>query len=92
VVLSSADLDHVLGLLLLRELQPLRVFGTASVLGILREDNSFFGMLNRVPRQVDWSAVVPGAQFELGSVDERRSGSSPPLFRLRRDILLMSHR
>jgi len=74
VVLSSADLDHVLGLLLLRELQPLRVFGTASVLGILREDNSFFGMLNRVPRQVDWSAVVPGAQFELGSVDERRSG------------------
>jgi len=73
-VLSSADLDHVLGLLLLRELQPLRVFGTASVLGILRENNSFFGMLNRVPRQVDWSAVVPGAQFELGSVDERRSG------------------
>src|SRR6266849_4568916 len=39
VVLSSADLDHVLGLLLLRELQPLQVFATISVLRILREDN-----------------------------------------------------
>jgi pyrroloquinoline quinone biosynthesis protein B len=74
VVLSSADLDHVLGLLLLRELQPLRVFATASVLGILREDNSFFGMLNRVPRQVEWSAIAPGAPFELASVDGRQSG------------------
>src|SRR5277367_1640055 len=30
VVLTSADLDHVLGLLLLRELQPFRIFGTPS--------------------------------------------------------------
>ena len=40
VVLASADLDHILGLLLLRELQPLRVHATASVRRILREDNS----------------------------------------------------
>src|SRR5882672_9469572 len=65
VVLTSADLDHVLGLLLLRELQPFRVFATASVLQILRKDNSIFGMLNRVPRQVEWSMVVPGSPFEL---------------------------
>jgi pyrroloquinoline quinone biosynthesis protein B len=45
VVLANADLDHVLGLLLLRELQPLRIHATASVRGILREDNSMFGML-----------------------------------------------
>ena len=56
-VLASADLDHVLGLLLLRELQPLHVFGTGSVLKVLREDNSFFGMLNRSPKQVEWSAM-----------------------------------
>ncbi|MGB8832207.1 MAG: MBL fold metallo-hydrolase, partial [Candidatus Sulfotelmatobacter sp.] len=31
VVLANADIDHVLGLLLMRELQPLRVFATASV-------------------------------------------------------------
>src|SRR5437588_11836441 len=30
VVLGSADLDHILGLLLLRELQPLRVYATPS--------------------------------------------------------------
>jgi pyrroloquinoline quinone biosynthesis protein B len=74
VVLTSADLDHILGLLLLRELQPFRVFATASVLQILREDNSLFGMLNRVPRQVDWSTIVPGSPFELNSVDGPRSG------------------
>jgi pyrroloquinoline quinone biosynthesis protein B len=74
VVLTNADLDHVLGLLLLRELQPLRVFGTASVLQVLREDNSFFGMLNRVPRQVEWSTIVPGMPFELTSANGRSSG------------------
>src|ERR1700690_4368679 len=31
VVLGSADLDHVVGLLLLRELQPLRVYAARSV-------------------------------------------------------------
>lgn len=74
VVLTSADLDHVLGLLLLRELQPLRVFATASVLQILREDNSFFGMLNRVPKQVEWSAAAPGVPFELTSPTGDSSG------------------
>src|SRR5882762_6350810 len=74
VVLTSADLDHALGLLLLRELQPFRVFTTASVSQILREDNSFFGMLNRMPRQVEWSTVAPGSPFELISADGSRSG------------------
>ena len=65
VVLASADLDHVLGLLLLRELQPLQVFATGSVLKILREDNSFFRMLNRVPQQVAWNGMLPGSEFKL---------------------------
>ena len=74
VVLTSADLDHVLGLLLLRELQPLRVFATPSVTQVLREDNSFFGMLNRVPFQVVWSATVPGTPFEFTAADGNESG------------------
>jgi pyrroloquinoline quinone biosynthesis protein B len=74
VVLASADLDHVLGLLLLRELQPLQVFGTASVLQILRQDNTFFGMLNRVPQQIQWSTIAPGTDFELTSTTGDRSG------------------
>ena len=67
VVLANADLDHVLGLLLLRELQPLRVHATASVRRILREDNSMFGMLQRIPEQVVWSDFESGAQFHLGN-------------------------
>jgi len=35
------------------ELQPLRVHATASVRRILREDNSMFGMLQRIPDQND---------------------------------------
>jgi pyrroloquinoline quinone biosynthesis protein B len=65
VVLGSADLDHVLGLLLLRELQPLRVYAAPSILRILREENSMFGMLNRVEPQVVWTPMKSGAPFPL---------------------------
>ncbi len=65
VVLTNADVDHTLGLLLLRELQPLRVYATKSVRRILREDNSMFAMLERVPNQVTWTDLAPGAIFEL---------------------------
>jgi pyrroloquinoline quinone biosynthesis protein B len=65
VVLSSADLDHVVGLLLLRELQPLRVYAAPSILRILREENSVFGMLNRVDPQVMWTPLTAPAPFPL---------------------------
>jgi pyrroloquinoline quinone biosynthesis protein B len=65
VVLANADLDHVLGLLLLRELQPLRVHGTASVRRILRENNSMFGMLQRIPSQTEWTDFQSGNEFVL---------------------------
>ena len=73
-VLANADLDHVLGLLLLRELQPLRVHATASVRRILREDNSIFGMLQRIPQQVLWSDFESGAQFHLCNAKGEDSG------------------
>src|SRR5271166_2216399 len=65
VVLANADLDHVLGLLLLRELQPLRIHATASVRHILREDNTMFGMLERVANQASWEDFTPGESFSL---------------------------
>src|SRR5882762_9183696 len=64
-VLANADIDHVLGLLLLRELQPLRVHATDSIRRILTEDNSMFAMLQRVPDQIRWSRFVPGTIFPL---------------------------
>ena len=74
VVLGSCDLDHVLGLLLLRELQPLRVYAATSILRILREENSMFGMLSRVERQVVWTAMYAGAAFPLLTADGADSG------------------
>jgi pyrroloquinoline quinone biosynthesis protein B len=65
VVLGSCDLDHILGLLLLRELQPLRVYGAPSILRILRDENSMFGMLNRVEPQVVWTPMSSGSTFPL---------------------------
>ena len=70
-VLCNADVDHALGLLLLRELQPLRVYATESIRRILTEDNSMFGMLQRVPGQVTWADFNLGATFPLlNSADE----------------------
>jgi pyrroloquinoline quinone biosynthesis protein B len=74
VALANADLDHVLGLLLLRELQPLRIHSTASVRRILREDNSMFGMLHRVTDQAKWTDFEPGKEFSLRNAQGEESG------------------
>lgn len=73
-VLANADVDHVLGLLLLRELQPLRVYATDSIHRILSEDNSMFAMLQRVPSQVTWSSFAPGTIFPLENPAGEDSG------------------
>jgi pyrroloquinoline quinone biosynthesis protein B len=65
VVLANADIDHVLGLLLLRELQPLRVHATKSIRRILTKDNSMFAMLQRIPAQVVWNEFTVGTSFPL---------------------------
>ena len=74
VLLTSADLDQITGLLSLRELQPFRIYCTASIRRILREDNSVFAMLNRVPQQVVWTDITPGESFSLTSVSGQDSG------------------
>ncbi len=66
IILTSADLDQVLGLLLLREFQPLTVYATALVRRTL-EANSFFRMLERVPNQLTWYEIVPGETFAVGA-------------------------
>ncbi|HTC48795.1 MAG TPA: pyrroloquinoline quinone biosynthesis protein PqqB [Candidatus Aquilonibacter sp.] len=74
IVLANAELDHVLGTLLLRELQPLRIYATSSVRRILREDNSMFAMLQRVANQVTWIDFEPGKQFFLRNTQGEDSG------------------
>jgi pyrroloquinoline quinone biosynthesis protein B len=74
VVLASADLDHVLGLLLLRELQPFQVYAAEPVINILRGQNSMFGMLNRVADQVRWNKIRAAEQFSLQSLNAPDAG------------------
>ena len=74
VILASADLDHALGLLLLREFQPFHIWATESVTEILRGGNTMFAMLNRVEDQVRWNTVHSGHGFELRTVTGQDSG------------------
>jgi len=76
VVLANADLDHTLGLLLLRELQPFQVYATHSVIQILRNQNSMFRMLNRLPDQVRWQAIRPEVSFPLHTPKGEETGIS----------------
>jgi pyrroloquinoline quinone biosynthesis protein B len=63
IVITSAEADTVTGLLSLREFQPLDIYATRSVLRILREDNSLFAVLDRVPKQAAWKEIEPGVKF-----------------------------
>ncbi|AWM28440.1 pyrroloquinoline quinone biosynthesis protein PqqB [Sinorhizobium fredii] len=60
VVLTNGDIDHLAGLLVLREKQPLTVFATGAVSQILAE-NSIFGVLD--PQLVSRRTVAIEAPF-----------------------------
>jgi pyrroloquinoline quinone biosynthesis protein B len=61
VVLTNGDIDHVAGLLTLREKQPFDLFATAEILGVLAE-NPIFGALD--PALVSRRAVALGQAIE----------------------------
>jgi pyrroloquinoline quinone biosynthesis protein B len=67
IVLTCAEVDAALGLLLLREFQPITVYCTESVRRVLVEDNTLFQVLYRQPGQVTFINIVPGAAFDLGT-------------------------
>jgi pyrroloquinoline quinone biosynthesis protein B len=64
VVLTSADVDAVMGLLHLREFTPLGIFATPGVQRVLTEDNSIFRVLARAAG-TEWIEMQDGVQFEL---------------------------
>jgi pyrroloquinoline quinone biosynthesis protein B len=66
VILPSAELDQVIGLLLLREFHSFRVYATPSVRKILTEDNSLFGVLARFTGQVCWHDILLDRPFSVG--------------------------
>ncbi len=74
VVLTGADVDQAWGLLLLRELQPLHIYASASVRRILCADNSMFGMLRRQSGQTKWTDVRPDEAFDLTNIQGKSCG------------------
>lgn len=73
VVLTNADVDHVAGLLNLRESQPLSLYGTQRVLNVLSA-NSIFNVLN--PQFVSRSAMRLNETLELKKPDGEPLGIS----------------
>jgi pyrroloquinoline quinone biosynthesis protein B len=57
LLLTSAEVDCVLGLLHLREFQPLHIYSTLSVRRVLTEENSMFRTLARSNPPVQWETL-----------------------------------
>jgi len=77
VVLTNADVDHVAGLLSLRESQPLALYADARVLSTLRENN-IFNILNA--DLVGRRALPQGEPVELCTRDGRACGLAVEAF------------
>ena len=74
IVLTNGDLDHVLGLLSLRESHPLVVYATEAVREGFTEGNGLYRTLERFPEQVTWRALKVGREDALAGVDGKPSG------------------
>ncbi len=64
VLLTDAELDHTLGLLLLREAPAVTLYATPAVQKTLRDGSGILSLLERYCA-VEWRAVVPGADMPL---------------------------
>ena len=84
VLLTNADIDHVVGLLLLRKLHPFPDILHLLVRCILEEGYSIFGMLSRVPQQARWIGVKIGERFLLQTAAAGETGISCELFSVAR--------
>ncbi len=71
VVLTNGDVDHISGLLTMRESEPFRVYASDRVQAILR-DNSIFNVLN--PKYVKRDAFTLSSPFEAVNVEGESLG------------------
>ncbi len=65
ILLTSADVDCVMGLLHLREFQPMHIYSTLAVRRILTEENSLFRVLARSNPPVRWDTLSLDRLFPL---------------------------
>src|ERR1700731_2671540 len=69
VLLTSADVDSVAGLLHLREFQPLHIYATQAVRRIVLEENRIFHVLERANPPSTWHDVPLDTWFPLGTAN-----------------------
>lgn len=74
LLITNGDLDHCLGLLSLRESQPLAIYATERVRRGFTEGNALYATLERFAGQASWRALRPGQALELTLSDGRPSG------------------
>ena len=75
IVITSGDLDHCLGLLSLRESQPLTVYATERVRQSFAVDNRLYRTLERFAGQVTWKLLCLEEELTLTG----RNGADTPL-------------
>lgn len=76
IILTNGDLDHCLGLLSLRESQPLTVYATARVRDGFTKNNVLYRTLERFPGQVNWRELPLEQRCSLSARDGGESGLS----------------
>lgn len=74
VFITNGDLDHCLGLLSLRESQPIHVYATERVRRGFIEGNVLNATLERFPGQSSWHTLEPGRVMEPMAAGGRPSG------------------
>jgi pyrroloquinoline quinone biosynthesis protein B len=81
ILLTNGDLDHCLGLLSLRESQPLVIYATDRVRRGFTEGNVLYRTLQRFPGQVTWRGLEPGKEVDFGGlvVEALPAPGKPPI-------------
>ena len=82
VLLTNGDLDHWLGLLSLRESQPLTIWATETVRAGIVEHNAVVRTLDRFAGQSTWRRLAHGRTDELApglTVETLAAPGKPPL-------------
>jgi pyrroloquinoline quinone biosynthesis protein B len=74
ILLTNADVDHVAGLLSLRESQPLRIYATETVRRWVIGSNAILGVLNVAPKQSHWDKIKTPETRPLIGLDGKASG------------------
>src|SRR6202035_39643 len=76
VLLTSADVDSVAGLLHLREFQPLHIYATPAVRRIVLEENRIFHVLERANPPAFWQDVPLNTWLPLGTANSSSGETS----------------